>query len=78
MGGKGGYMRIYDYDAYKWNKGVAASNLAKVDPQLLSELLDKNNIPWYSEGEPYTSGISVYCEDKELFKKLCNECKLTH
>lgn len=66
-------MQIYDYNAYEWNRGVAPhGNMGRVDPTELSRLLDKHGIPWYTSGWPYSSGLSAYCVDDELWRQLCN------
>ena len=44
-------------------------------PQIMAELCDKYDIPWYTYGNPNTSGIKVYCEDDELWHKLLNISK---
>lgn len=66
-------MQVYDYNAYKWNHAISASNIAGVDPQVASELCDDYGVPWYTYGCPYTSGIKVYCESDELWKRIISE-----
>ena len=72
-------MRIYDYHAYDWTNSIApAGNMGKVDPQIASELCDKYEVPWYTDGWPYASGIKVYCESKELWTRILSESKLKY
>ena len=41
----------------------------------VGELCDKYGIPWYTYGSPNTSGIKVYCESDELWKKILAQSK---
>ena len=64
-------MQIYDEKAYNWNKGVAPEgNMAGVHPQNVADLCDKYEIPWFTTGWPYSSGLSAYCLDNELWRKI--------
>ena len=68
-------MRVYDYNAYKWTGCVAPGNMAGIDPHAFSKLLDKHDIPWHSDGSPYTSGLVFFCDDKELQKNLLEQSR---
>lgn len=70
-------MRIYDEGAYAWNRCVGPNgNLGRVDPDILSELLDNHGIPWFTTAWPYSSGLKAYCKDQDLWKSLCNQAKI--
>ena len=68
--------RVYDEKAYDWNRAVAsAGNMAGIDPTYLAWLLDKNGIPWYTTGWPYSSGLRAYCDDDKLWNELIKKSK---
>lgn len=69
-------MQVYDYNKYTWNHSIGPNgNMGRICPQIMAELCDKYDIPWYTYGNPNTSGIKVYCEDDELWHKLLNMSK---
>ena len=69
-------MQVYNRDEYVWNRCVGPNgNMGKVSPQIVADLCDKYNIPWYTYGQPYSSGITAYCKDDELWKKILAESK---
>ena len=64
-------MQVYDYNKYAWNHGIGPNgNMGGICPQIMAELCDKYDIPWYTMGWPYASGLRAYCESDETWKKI--------
>ena len=69
-------MQVYNKSSYKWNRRVGPfGNSGRVDPQIVSELCDKYQIPWYTSAWPYASGIKAYCESSDLWRNIIDSAK---
>ena len=69
-------MQIYNENEYEWNRGVAPEgNLAGVHPQKVADLCDKFEIPWFTRGWPYASGLYAYCQNETLWKRIIAAAK---
>ncbi len=64
-------MRVFNRDAFNWNHRIAPGRAA-----LVAQWCDILQVPWYSDGEPHSSGILVYCYRRELWKKILANSKL--
>ena len=70
-------MQMYDQNAYPWNRCVGPyGNVGNVSPVCAADLCNKYDIPWYTDGWPYSSGIKVYCESDELWHKIIKLSKV--
>ena len=70
-------MQVYDQNAYHWNHAVGPyGNVGNVSPVCAADLCNKYDIPWYTDGWPYSSGIKVYCESDELWHKIIKLSKV--
>ena len=70
-------MRVFNRDAFNWNHRIAPEgNMGRVSPVLVAQWCDTFQVPWYSDGETYSSGILVYCYRRELWQKILASSKL--
>ena len=64
-------MQIYNENAYPWNRSVGPyGNMGNISPMIVADLCDEYDIPWYTTGWPYASGLRAYCESDETWKKI--------
>lgn len=52
--------RVYDREELSKCKDshmIASGNLARIDPLAVKDFCERYGYPWFSYGEPYTSGI---------------------
>lgn len=69
-------MQIFNYNEYDWNHCVGPyGNMGRVDPTTVSELCNKYDIPWYTDGWPHASGVKIYCKSDELWKHILSMSK---
>ena len=70
-------MQVFDYNAYEWTYAIApAGNMGRVDPQTAADKCDVYGVPWYTDGWPYASGIKVYCESDDIWRRILAESKI--
>ena len=68
-------MEVRDFNTYKWNRSIAASNLAKVDPLIAAQWCDILGVPWWSSW-PRSGGIKAYCPDDETWHTIISNSKI--